>query len=76
MGQVTIYLDAAAERRVRAAARKSRVSVSRWIAELVENRTRTDWPPEARELAGAWPDFADLEEVRRVTAKDQPRARL
>ena len=76
MGQVTIYLDAAAERRVRAAARKSRVSVSRWIAELVESRTRTDWPAEARELAGAWPDFPDLEEVRGLTGKDQPRVRL
>jgi len=76
MGQVTIYLNGAAERRVKAAARKSRVSVSRWIAELVESRTRTDWPPEARELAGAWPDFPDLQELRRATGKDQPRARL
>ncbi len=60
MAQVTIYLDDAAERRVRAAARKSRVSVSRWVAELVESRTRTDWPPEARQLAGAWPDFPEI----------------
>ena len=76
MAQLTIYLDDAAERRVNAAARKSGVSVSRWIAELVESRTRTDWPPEARELAGAWPDFPDLSELRRVTAKDQPRVQL
>ena len=51
MAQLTIYLDDAAERRVKVAARKSGVSVSRWIAELVESRTRTHWPPEARELA-------------------------
>jgi hypothetical protein len=42
MAPMTIYLDDAAERCVRAAARKSRVSVSRWVAELVESRTRTD----------------------------------
>jgi hypothetical protein len=66
MARVTIHLNDAAERRVRAAARKSRVSVSHWVAELVESRTRTDWPPEARQLAGAWPDFPDIDEIRRV----------
>jgi hypothetical protein len=64
MAQVTIYLDDATERRVRAAARKSRVSVSRWVAELVQSGTRADWPPEVRRLAGAWPDFPDLHEIR------------
>ncbi len=76
MAQVTIYLDDAAGRRVKAAARKRGVSVSRWVADLVESRTRTDWPPEARELAGAWPDFPDLREIRPVRGKDQRRGRL
>ncbi len=76
MAQVTIYLTAAAERRVKAAARKSGVSVSRWVSDLVESRTRTDWPLEARELAGAWPDFPDLRELRQATGKDQRRGRL
>jgi hypothetical protein len=76
MAQVTIYLDDAAERRAKAAARKAGVSVSRWVAELVENRTRTDWPAEARELAGAWPDFPDLQKIRPGTGKDRPRVRL
>ena len=76
MAQVTIYLDDAADRRVRAAARKSGVSVSRWVAELVESRTRTEWPPEARLLPGAWPDFPDLQELRRLAGKDQSRVRL
>ena len=53
MAQVTMYLEDAAERRERAAARKSRVSVSRCVTDLVESLTRTDWPPEARQLAGA-----------------------
>jgi hypothetical protein len=76
MAQVTIYLDDAAERRVRAAARKAQVSVSRWVADLVESRTRSDWPAEVRQLAGAWPDFPDLEEIRRVRGKDRSRGRL
>ena len=76
MAQVTIYLEDGAARRVKAAAQRSGVSVSRWVAELVQSRTRTDWPPEVRELAGAWPDFPDLRKIRRVTGKDQPRERL
>jgi hypothetical protein len=75
MAQVTIYLDDAAERRVRAAARKSRVSVSRWVADLLESRMRTDWTPEAKELAGAWPDFPDLQEIRPVSGRDRSRGR-
>jgi len=75
MAQVTIYLNDAAERRVRAAARNSKVSVSRWVAELVESRTRTEWPPEARQLAGAWPDFPDLHQIRPRSGKDQSRGR-
>jgi hypothetical protein len=76
MPQVTIYLDDAAERRVKTAARKAGVSVSRWVAALVENRMRTDWPAEVRGLAGAWPDFPDLQEIRRETGDDRPRLRL
>jgi hypothetical protein len=76
VAQITIYLDSAAERRVKAAARKAGVSVSRWVADLVENRTRTEWPAEVLELAGAWPDFPDLEELRAQTSEDQRRERL
>ena len=73
MAQVTIYLDDAAERRVRAAARRSKVSVSRWLAELVESRVRTEWPPKVRKLAGAWPDFPDLKEIRSLTDRASKR---
>jgi hypothetical protein len=76
MAQVTIYLDDAAERRVKAAARKSRVSVSRWVADVIENQTRTDWPPEIRQLAGAWPDFPDLRDGSPVAGTDRPRGTL
>jgi hypothetical protein len=76
MAQVTICLDDATARRVRAAAREAGVSVSRWVAELVESRMRTEWPAEFLELAGAWPDFPDVDEIRRPTGKDKARASL
>lgn len=76
MGQVTIYLDDEAERRLKAAARKARVSVSRWVAELVRHRTRTDWPEDVRGLAGAWRDLLDLAEIRKRSGTDRPRERF
>jgi hypothetical protein len=46
------------------------------VADLVENRTRTEWPAEVLELAGAWPDFPDLEDLRAQAGKDERRERL
>ena len=57
MSQVTIYLDDDTEARMRAAAQAEGIPVSRWIARLVQERTRTEWPPQVRALGGAWPDL-------------------
>lgn len=76
MGQVTIYLDDESEKSLRAAAAASGVPVSRWIAELIKEKTRTDWPKEVRDLAGAWPDFPDEAELRPDGGSDVPREPL
>ena len=76
MGQVTIYLDDQNEKRVKAAARAAGVSVSRWVANLVEGRTCNIWPDAVKELAGAWKDFPDLEIIRRADASDSTRETL
>lgn len=73
MGQVTIYLDDETESRLKASARSQGVPVSRWIAELVRERTATEWPEEVRRLAGAWPDFPDAEALRRGQGADLQR---
>jgi len=76
MAQITIYLDPENERRLREAAADSGLSVSRWVAELIEERTRTQWPSAVRELAGAWHDFPDLETLRGEPAEDAERETL
>lgn len=76
MGQVTIYLDDESEKRVRAAAKKAGVPVSRWIAELVQENARTVWPESIRALAGAWQDFPDLEQIREHDQRDLKREDL
>lgn len=70
MGQVTIYLDDELEARLKTAAAGARISTSRWIADLVRERLRTEWPMEVRELAGSWGDFPDADDLRHDVGHD------
>lgn len=54
MGQVTIYLDNETESKLKKAAKSSHLSVSKWIALLVKEKIKTEWPQDVIELAGAW----------------------
>lgn len=76
MGQVTIYLDDETEDKVRAAARSKGVSLSKWVAEQVQQGALRDWPEYVRELAGAWNDLPSAEQLRRLRGRDSKRARL
>ena len=73
MGQVTIYLDAELEARVKASAKAMNISLSKWIANLIAEKTSEEWPDSVRRLAGSWQDFPELEEIREETAKDAER---
>lgn len=64
MGQITIYLDEDLDKRVREASRHSKVSRSRWIADVIRQHLKDDWPSVVREAAGSWDDFPDLSELR------------
>ncbi|MGF1613947.1 MAG: CopG family transcriptional regulator [Gammaproteobacteria bacterium] len=76
MGQVTIYLDDENEKRLKAAAKAAGVPVSRWVASLVQEKAGIAWPESVRRLAGAWPDFPDLESIRKGEARDDAREAL
>jgi len=76
VGQVAIYLDDEHERRLRRAAKSAGVPVSRWVANLVEESTRSDWPESVRAMSGAWQDFPSAEELRESGASDSPRESL
>jgi hypothetical protein len=76
MAQVTLYLDEETIKRVRRAARASGLSQSRWLAELVREKTARQWPDAVRELAGAWGDFPEAAELRRSAGRDVKRERL
>lgn len=70
MAQVTIYLDDETESRMKEAAKAAGLSYSKWIAELIRDRTRTEWPENVARLAGAWADPSASPTPLRVVAGD------
>jgi hypothetical protein len=77
MGQVTIYLDNETENKLKKAAKSSRLSVSKWIAELIQEKIMTEWPHDVVKLAGSWKeDFPSIEEIRSNVGHDNPREGL
>ena len=76
MPQVTIYLDDETEALVNAALKGARVSKSKWIAEAIRARVRSEWPRSVAAMAGAWPDFPTAEEIRKSKGRDRKREPL
>ena len=76
MGQVTIYLDEDTASLLKSAVKTAGISKSKWIAEAIRKRARGEWPREVLDLAGAWPDFPDLNEIRAQYGKDAEREKF
>lgn len=77
MGQVTIYLDGKTERRMKEAAKSSHLSVSKWVARVIEEEISTEWPQDIVKLEGSWKDdFPTIEEIRAIPGQDIPREGL
>ncbi len=76
MGQLTIYVDEDTEHRIKTAAGSAGLSLSRWVAQVVRAKPETAWPAEVLELAGAWPDFPDADELRATQPLDHRREKL
>ncbi|HKE26805.1 MAG TPA: hypothetical protein VKB88_30845 [Bryobacteraceae bacterium] len=76
MAKITIYLPDDVERKARKAAKRNRMSVSRWVAGEVKRQLDDSWAPEFLAAAGACPDFPDLVEIRGGYGQDAPRESL
>lgn len=73
MGQVTIYLDDTTEKKMLNMVEKSGISKSKWIAQLIHEKTATTWPEKVVRLAGAWKDLPTADEIRKEMGSDSPR---
>ena len=76
MGQVTIYLDNETEKRMLNVIKKSGLSKSKWISDLIKQKTASTWPESIVELAGAWKDLPTAEEIREDIGVDVERELL
>ena len=76
MAQVTLYLDDETATNMKQAARRAGVSQSRWLAELVRQRTASEWPTAVKALCGAWPEFPTTKELSSMKGGDVGRERF
>jgi len=70
MGQITIHLDMASEAKAMDYAKTLNISIDKWIAGLIMEKTHAAWPESVKKLEGSWPDFPTIEEIRSETGKD------
>ena len=73
MGRVTIYLDDDVEAKVGTAAKAMNTSLRQWITNAIKENTANFWPESVKELAGAWSNFPEPEEIRSGIGEDAPR---
>ena len=77
MGQVTIYLDQETESKLKRAAKASHLSVSKWVASIIKDKIKTEWPQDIVALVGSWKDDCpSLEEIRSGSKDDVKREEL
>ncbi len=76
MSQVTIYLDKDTEEKMRVFTKSLRVSQSKWIAALIQEKLQNEWPELVVSLAGAWVDFPSAEEIRSELGQDVAREQI
>jgi hypothetical protein len=73
MGQVTIYLDPETEKKMSTMIKKTGISKSKWISDLIKQKITTTWPENIVKLAGAWTDLPTAEDIRKNMAEDADR---
>lgn len=73
MSQLTLYLDPETEAKLRAAAEASGLSLSRWVAGLIQEKAASEWPESVASLAGAWKEAPLARQIRAPAGRDVPR---
>lgn len=73
MGQVTIYLNDETESKMKIAAKSMKISKSKWISKIIEEKVSTEWPLNVHEMAGSWNNFPNQDEIRSSYGEDAAR---
>jgi hypothetical protein len=56
--------------------KKSGMSKSKWVAELIRDKTANSWPDSVIQLAGAWKDIPTAEDIRKNMGRDADREKI
>lgn len=73
MPQLNLYVDETTHLHIKRSAKASGVSLSKWVSDLVREKTAREWPAEVLALSGAWKDFPSLDDIRKTRGKDSLR---
>lgn len=73
MNRLTIDLDDETAQRLAGIAAQAHMRAGDWMASLVRARVGGQWPDDVRQLAGAWPDIPESDELRQTGTADLPR---
>ncbi len=76
MPQLNLYVDKSTHTRIKRAAKAAGMSLSKWVATVVTEKTAAQWPAEVLALAGTWKDFPSLEVIRAGDGQDATRDKL
>ena len=75
MKKITIYLDDETEKKLQMAISRTSRSKSKWIRDLIREKTAATWPESIMKLSGAWQDMPTAEILRKemgVEAEREP----
>jgi metal-responsive CopG/Arc/MetJ family transcriptional regulator len=67
MAQITIYIDNNLEQKIKEIAKNTGQSISKYIANAIEQKLNTSWNDDIKSLSGSWSNFPSLEEIRNTT---------
>ena len=73
MSQVTIYINNNLEEKIKKVAQSMNMSISKFIANTVEQQLKEEWPDSIKQFSGSWNDMCDASELRENQVKDVER---
>jgi predicted transcriptional regulator len=63
MAQIAIYIDDALSKKLDEVTKASGKSKSKWVADVITERLRNEWPQDFFDLAGSWEDDKSPEQI-------------
>jgi len=76
VARTIVYLEDNIAEKLLSLAESTGVSVSNLAAGLICTKIASQWPESITQLAGPWPDFPSLNEIRQEEPKDASRELL